>query len=348
MYEDLTVEKIKSDILSRIHIDIDTREGSFTNDVISAVAYEIWKCYQSLDALLPIVFVDETSGEYIDKRCAEYGIIRKPGTKAKTTLIFSGVDGTVIPAGKAFLTASGLEFITDKDVTIEQGTATVTATAAEIGDAYNVAAGTINKQYVNISGLTSITNTPATGGTNPETDAALVKRLYLHLQSPATSGNVAHYRQWALEVPGCGDAKVFPLWNGPGTVKVLVVDENKQPATETLIQEIEEHIESLRPIGAKVTVVSAISKSINVSAKAILASGYSLQTVNKLFAEALTDYLRSIAFITTYVSYAKIGTILLGTDGVIDYSDLIINGTNTNIPLEDEEIPVLGRVDLEV
>lgn len=346
MYEDLTVEKIKSDILSRINTDIDTREGSFINDIISTVAYEIWKVYQSLDAVIPIAFVDETSGEYIDKRCAEYGITRKPGTKAKTTLIFSGTDGTVIPAGKVFLTAGGLEFITDEDVTIESGTATVTATAAEIGDAYNVAAGTITKQYVNISGLTSVTNTPATGGTDPETDATLVKRLYERLRSSATSGNVAHYKQWALEANGVGSVKVYPLWNGPGTVKVLIVGPDKEPVDETIVANCAAHIEENRPIGATVTVESAEGLAIDVAAAVIIDSTITVEKVKEEFEKVLGEYLKNAAFAQYTIVYNRIAYMLLGIDGVIDYVSLTINGGTENITIADNQVPVLGAVEV--
>jgi uncharacterized phage protein gp47/JayE len=348
VYEDLTVEEIKSDILSRLKTDIDIREGSFINDMVSTVAYELWKSYQSLDAIIPIVYIDDTSGEYIDKKCAEYGIERKAGTKAVTVLYFTGADGITIPKGKVFLTHDGLEFVTDADVTIYAGTATVTATSAEIGDMYNAAAGTITRQYVNLRGLLTVTNTVAEGGSDPEIDSALVARLYDYLQKTPTSGNAYQYIQWAMEVPGVGDAKIFPLWDGPGTVKVVIVDNNKQPVAASQIEKVAEHIEAIRPIGAEVTIASGKMKQINLAAGIVLASGYSLQVVTNSVTEAVTEYFKSIAFALTYVSYAKLGTILLNTEGVIDYRDLKINLNNSNIPLAEDEIPVLGTVNLEV
>jgi len=348
MYEDLTVEKIKEDIISRLSTDIDTREGSFLNDMISAVAYEIWKVYQSLDAVIPIAFVDETSGEYIDKRCAEYGITRKPGTKAKVTLTLTGIDGTVVPKGKVFLTADGLQFETDEDMTITNGTATVTATAVEIGEAYNVEAGTITKQLVSISGLTSVANEePATGGTDPETDEALVKRLYDFLQNPATSGNVAHYRQWALEVDGVGAAKVFPLWNGPGTVKVLIVGNNKEPVDSTIVANCAAHIEENRPIGATVTVESAEGLEINVSATVVIDSSTTIEKVQEEFRAALDTYLKSIAFEKYTLVYNRLAYMLLDIDGVVDYTSLTVNGGMENITIADNQVPILGTVVLE-
>ena len=35
------------------------------------------------------------------------------------------------------------------------------------------------------------------------------------------AGNKYHYREWALEVTGVGDAKIFPRYNGPLSIKVV-------------------------------------------------------------------------------------------------------------------------------
>lgn len=346
MYEDLTAEAIKSDILGRLTTEIDAREGSFVNDMVSTVAYEIWKLYQSLDAVIPIAFVDETSGWYIDKRCGEYGIIRKPGTKATTVMILTGTDGTVIPAGKVFLTADGLEFETDEKVTIALGLASVTATAVEIGEAYNVAAGTISQQLINISGLSSVTNEAATGGTDPETDGALVARLYSYLQNPSTSGNSAHYMKWALEVNGVGAAKVTPLWDGPGTVKVLIVGDDKQPVGEDIVENCLANIEENRPIGATVTVMSAGVLSINVAAVVTIDGTTTISAVQESFTKALDQYLQEIAFVKYELIYHRVSYMLLDIAGVTDYASLTIKGGTSNIIINADQVPVLGSVEV--
>ena len=134
------------------------------------------------------------------------------------------------------------------------GVATVNVQAVSVGAAYNVPVSTITQIPTAISGITEVNNpTPATGGNDPETDQALLQRLLTQAQSPATSGNVAHYQQWALEVPGIGAAQVSPLWNGPGTVKVWAIDSNMQPLSTALLTALSTHIEAQRPIGATVT-----------------------------------------------------------------------------------------------
>ena len=54
MFEDITPESIKSGILSRVGSTMEQREGGFLSDMVSPVALELWKCYQAMNALIPI------------------------------------------------------------------------------------------------------------------------------------------------------------------------------------------------------------------------------------------------------------------------------------------------------
>ncbi len=67
-------------------------------------------------------------------------------------------------------------------------------------------------------------------GAEAESDEALRARYLARVQTPSSGGNVSDYKNWALEVSGVGAVKVNPLWNGPGTVKVVLVDAEKKTA----------------------------------------------------------------------------------------------------------------------
>lgn len=142
-------------------------------------------------------------------------------------------------------------------VTLTGGADPGSVEADAVGRAYNIRAGELTQMVNTISGLESWSNADADGGTDEETDAALCARLYEHLQKPATSGNTYHYERWAKEVNGVGDAKVTPLWNGPGTVKVLIVGPDKEPVSSEIVTACAAYIDAQRPIGATVTVSSA-------------------------------------------------------------------------------------------
>ncbi len=343
MFETITPESIKENILNELEL-VDVREGSYTNNLVSPTALAIWKLYDSLNALIPMVYVDETSGVYIDKKADNYGITRKSGTKATAVLHFTGVDGKVVPKGTVFLTADGLEFVTESAVTITAGAASATAIAAEAGEAYNVPAGSITQQIVSIPGLTGVINDAAVGGTDPESDKSLVERLYAYLRKPATSGNAYHYEQWALAVDGVGGVKVAPLWNGPGTVKVLIVSPTKAPVDQDVVTRCADYIQQNRPIGAAVTVESASALTINVEATITIESTTTKSAVKEAFANSLNAYLQSIAFEKYELIYNRLAFMLLDIEGVIDYADLTVNGGTSNITIAANEVPVTGMV----
>ena len=66
MYEDITAESIRENILDAMPESIDKREGSYTSDMVAPMSVELWKLYTALNAVIPIAFIDETSGEYIE------------------------------------------------------------------------------------------------------------------------------------------------------------------------------------------------------------------------------------------------------------------------------------------
>lgn len=353
MFEDITAESIAADILGAMPDIIDKREGSYTSEMIAPISTELWKAYTAMNALLPIAFVDETSGEYIDKRCSEIDMYRKAGTKAAVTLTLTGTDGTKVPAGTCFLTSDGLEFSTDADAVISSGQASVSATAQEVGETYNVEAGTITVQYNSLAGLSAVTNSKAAqGGTDAESDASLVARYYAALQKKATSGNVNDYEQWALEVDGVGGVKVIPLMNGAGTVGILIAGPAKQPVDAAVVSACTAHIEDNRPIGASVTVQSAEGLSISVTVTATLDASTTADTVKSSLSEKLQNYMESIVddyfknneFKTYTLLYNRVAYFLLGIDGVEDYTDLKVNGGTENITIAANQVPVLGTV----
>jgi uncharacterized phage protein gp47/JayE len=181
-----------------------------------------------------------------------------------------------------------------------------------------------------------------------ESDTDLLKRLLEVVRQPATSGNAYQYLQWAKSINGVGDAKVFPPENGDGTVAIFIVNQNGAPASQDIVSNVQNYIDSVRPIGATVSVTSAQEVMINVAATITLASGYTTDQVKTSFSSILTDYLESISFKETVVSIAKIGSLLLEVPGITDYvvSSLKVNNDITSVTLSSKEVPTLGTVTL--
>jgi uncharacterized phage protein gp47/JayE len=335
MFESMTYEYIINEMLNNVSSDVDKREGSIIYDALAPVAYMLAQTYFHLDQFIDLVSGDTAVGEYLDRVVADYGITRKPATYAIRKIETTGpVDiGTRWGINDASYVITALLSENVYSATCEQ--------LGEVGNIYSGALDNID----NISGVTATLTDIITSGEEEETDDNLRSRFYLQVQAPITSGNADNYVKWALEVPGVGKAKVFPTWNGPGTVKVLVVDENKSIET-TLVPTVAAYIETVRPVGATVTVDCPTSHAINVTANVILDGSKTLADVQMAFKAALTAYLKDTVFETYSVSYAKVGSLLLAVDGVSDYNALLVNAGTDSIVLNDTEIPICGTVTL--
>lgn len=333
MYNNQTYEAIKERILKGITINVDKREGSFINDMISPLAVELTRAYIEFDNIINIAFVVDSYGEYLDKKVNEFGVTRKEGVKASGLVKIRGVEGTLIPKG-TIAVSDGLRFVLEAGV-ITGGITEVRAEAQEVGKAYNVLSNTINKLEIDIFGVQSVVNEANfTGGIDRETDVELKDRFFKVIRKPITSGNVHNYEQWALDVDGVGNATVKPLWNGPGTVKVLISDSNNQPVTQDVITRCSNYIAEVRPIGATVTVATFALFNLTISVDVTLSNG-TLEIIKKRIEDNLKVYFKGC---TNEVVYTKVGGVIAGTDGVADYKTLTINGGTANVTIPAENI----------
>ena len=343
-----TYENIKQRILNNIQTDIDKREGSFTQNLISPISQELAKFYIEQEDLVNMAFVRNGFFNYLDDKCWEYGIDRKIGTSAVGEVTFEGADGTSISNGTVIY-HNDLYYVVLNDADISNGKADLIVEAYEMGKKYNVIRNTEFALKENIQGVTRVyAKEDFKGGTDTETDEELRDRYFDTIKKSYTSGNVAHYEAWTTEVSGVGLCKVYPLKNGNGTVEVVITDSNMLGASSELIESVKANIEEKRPIGANVSVVSATEKAINITANITLASGYSVEEVKSEFTNKVTEYLKDISFKSSYVSNARLGNLLLDTNGVFDYTEFKINNLSTNVALSDIEVPKLGTIEFEV
>ena len=338
-----TYEEIKQRILNNTDIEADKREGSFLNNMASPLSYELAKFYIEQGDLVNMAFVKNGYFNYLDAKCSEYGITRKEGIKATGEVIFTGEDGVLISNG-TILVVDDLYFVVLNDEVITENQAILVVEALEVGKQYNLLANTKLNTTDKIKGITDIyVKANFENGANIESDEELRERFFTTIKKSYTSGNVAHYEMWTLEVNGTGACKVYPTKNGNGTVEIVITNSDMLGASSELIERVKSNIEEKRPIGANVSVVSATEKAINISATVRLARGYSSEEVEVLFNEKLTQYLKEIAFKDSYVSSARLGNILLDTAGVFDYADFKINGAMNNVELSETDIPRVGE-----
>lgn len=346
-FEEKTYQKILKKQMDRIKDDVDKREGSIIQTALGPEAWYLEGAYMELEKEQENAFLDTAVGEYLERKAREYGIEVKKATYSERLGVFS----QEVPIGARFAALSKspyLIFDVTELIGEEKGAwkyRMQCETAGTIGNEY---AGAITP-LENIQGLKEAQLTDILlSGSEREDSESLRARVYAKLRNPTSGGNQYDYLIWATEVEGVGAAKVFPLANGAGTVKVVVIGADMKPAENALIERVQEHIDGVRPIGATVTVVSAKEKQINITGKVRLGNGVILGSAQEQVREAVSDYLKQNAFGISYVSLARIGNLLLSVGGIEDYAELKINGGTQNIALADTDVAVVGTVRLEV
>lgn len=343
-------DSIVKRILSYVNDKYDKTKGGFFYDATKPASIELENVYHEIDIASGKINVVNLSGTELEMFIKDRtGIERKLATFASAEVTIKGLANTEV--NKGILVASDIVNyeVANNAVIDKSGQVTVTVIAEKAGIIGNVIAGSIKSFPITISGLTSVTNPKdVVNGYEAETDTSLLERYYDRIRTPATSGNIHHYRNWAKEVPGVGDAKVVPLWAGNGTVKIVIVDSSSNPANSDLLTKVEKNIADNRPIGATETVVSAIAKDITVKAKVSLVDGYRIQLVQNDFKVALEEYRKESGFKDSYISYAAVNNVLFNVPGVLDSNNLTLNGEMKNIALNDEEIAIFKLVELEV
>lgn len=341
---------VRARMLSVVSDAYDKTEGSFFWDTLDPVADEITRLEEELSGEMDASFASTATGEDLDRVAADRkAIYRKEATKAVGEVEITGAAGTNVPIGVA-VTSSSAQFRVTKAGTIgESEKITVPVMCTVGGTVGNVAAGAITGFGVSYTGMHSVTNKePTEGGYDAETDEDLRSRLLAAIRDPGTSGNAAHYREWALSVPGVGGARVAECWNGNGTVKVTIISADHGAAEENIVAAVKNAIEESRPIGADVTVVSAQEKAVNISATVTLASGASVDAAKQDFELKLSEYLEKSAFQSSEVSYAKVGALLMSSSGVDDYKNLTINESTSSLTLSADQVGTVGAVMLVV
>ena len=342
-------EEILNDMLNNLPEEYDKTEGGLFYDNLAPISIEFSNFRDIMDYIHKMGFADTSEGIFLEKIAGTVGISRREAIKSVGEVEIKGEAGTVIQIGTK-VSSDTLIFETVEEKTVDStGKVIVPAKSVESGSINNVGIGAIKYFPVTIQGLTKVTNLkPFAEGYDAETDEELRARYYIKVREPATSGNVYHYRQWCLAVSGIGGVKVFPLWNGNGTVKLVLMDTNGLAPGTDLLNRVRNYVEEQRPIGATVTYSAAISKIINFTGKVRIGTETTIQKVNEEFKKKVIEYFRKSAFKDDYLSYAKLGNILLNVTGVSDYLDFKVNNGLTNITLGVEDVPTFGTASIGV
>jgi uncharacterized phage protein gp47/JayE len=355
MYENMTFENIMDRCLSRVSDSVDKREGSVIYDAIAPAAAELAILYIELGTIMDRAFPDTETGVDLTKKAQERAVFRQPATFAVRKGYFENAQGAGYElAIGTRLSGGDINYrVTER---IAAGQFKLTAETA----------GTVGNEYFGtlfpidfVDGLAAATIADVLiPGENEETDDELRQRYYESLDSQAFGGNIADYKNKVELLQGVGAVKVIPVWNGGGTVKIILLDSEWGVPSAELVTFVQNDVDpvghqgegvGIAPIGHVVTVAAVTGATINVSFTLTFSSGVTWESVQTAVQTAIQDYFDDLAKVwadseNLIVRVSQIETKILNVEGIIDITGTTINGGTANISLDAASIPVLGVV----
>lgn len=352
MYESITYDEILQRMIGAVlteNPNIDTREGSIIYNALAPAAVELQNMYIELDVILNESFADTQSRTYLIKRAAERGIIPDPATKA----ILKGEFNIDVPIGSRF-SLDDLDYV----VTEQISTGIFKLECETAGVIGNQNLGSIIPiDYIN--GLTTAELTEILIPGEDEEDTEVLRQRYFDsLESQAFGGNVADYKEKTLVLAGVGGVKVYPVWDGGGTVKLVIIDSTYGVPSQALIDSVQTAVDPVTnqgdgvgfaPIGHVVTVEGITSTTVNITTTITYQTGWTWVDVEPYVNDAIDEYFEELSTAwddesNLIVRISQIETRLLNLTGILDIADTTINGSASNLMLAADNIPVRGTI----
>ena len=357
-------------MLDAVPDNVDKREGSIIYDALAPAALVMGQ--QSLDManVIKETYIKTASGEFLDYRAIEHGTSRYPATQteAKAKVLNDKkepLDNVQIGDKFASIGDSPIFYAVTKinsDLTIE-------LTAETAGSSANSYIGQIlpvtPNDLLSWAEITEIT-VPAR---DVESDDHLRARLLSSQSWIASGGNVADYLDMTSKIDEVGAAQIYPTWNGGGTVKVVILNNDLMPASASLVQKVKNTLDpedkqaegyGLAPIDHAVTVTAPEILKVDVSIQLQLTNQANKVAVekgikdmlNELFSELRKDWNTINATVgrgySLSIYRSRILSKIMLIDGVADSQFPKLNGEDKDIHLifsnEVSQLPILGEV----
>lgn len=350
MYEEITFERIMKRMLERIPPEYDKREGGILYNALAPAAVELQNMYIGLDWALDQSFADTQEWEYLVRRCAERGLVPEAATHA----VLKGEFNMDIPVGSRF-SLGLLNYVAVERI----GAGVYRMECEQAGEAGNRQMGSL----IPIDFIQGLTRAELTEllipGENEESTEHLRQRYFDSLNSQAFGGNIRDYQEKTRTLDGVGGVKVYPVWNGGGTVRLVILDASFGKPSAELLANVQDAADPERshgsglgfaPIGHVVTVDAVAEVPVNISMDLTLREGWSWADVSGYVDSCVEGYLGELrrqweGSDGLIVRISQLEARILDLTGVVDIAaGTTLNGKAANLLVGADEIPVKGEI----
>ena len=360
-------------MLDNVPDDIDQREGSVIYDALAPAAMVMAQQSLARANIIKQTYIKTAQGQFLDYRAAEHGTTRYAATQTEVKAKFLDSDGNPInnvQIGDQFASIGETPiFYTVQKINDDL---TGELTADDPGTVANSYIGQVLPVTSNDSlSWAEITEIVAPAR-DEETDDHLRDRLLRADDWIAYGGNITDYLAMLSKINEVGAGQVYPVWNGAGTVKLVIVDNNLMPASADLVKKVKNIIDptdnesqgyGLAPIDHQVTVVAPTPLTVNIAATVSIDGTHGVDLVKAEIKAAIGQYFKSLRGNWNTINpetgrgYAqtiyrsKILSQIMMVDGVVNATVPTLNESDQDITLvfnnQTSQLPVLGEVVLD-
>ena len=356
-------------MLDNVPNDIDKREGSIIYDAVAPAAMVSAQQSLSLANIIRETYIKTAQDEFLDYRAVEHGTSRYTATNTEVKARFNDDDGNPVNVNIGDRFASIAESPIFYTVIKANNDGTAEMQAEEAGTSANGYIGQVlpvtpndNLAWAEITEVTI----PAR---DEETDDHLRARLLNANSWVAYGGNVADYLDMTSKIHDVGATQVYPTWDGAGTVKLVILNNDLMPASQTLIKKVKEEIDpedketqgyGLAPIDHRVTVVAPETFKVDITMNITIADSANADTIKANIKTSLEEFFKSLRKDWSIVNptagrgysmiiyRSKILSKVMMIDVVANATMPRLNGKDEDLQLvfnnTTSQLPVLGEV----
>ena len=360
-------------MLDNVPDDIDQREGSIVFDALAPAAMAMAQQSLTMANIIRQSYIKTAQGEFLDYRAAEHGTARYVATQTEVKAKFLDSDGNAInnvQIGDQFASIGETPIFYTVQKINEDLTGELTA------DDPGTTANSYIGQILPVTSNDSLSWAEITEIVAPardeETDGHLRDRLLKADDWVAYGGNVADYLSMLSKISEVGAGQVYPVWAGPGTVKLVILNNDLMPASADLVKKVKNIIDpedrealgyGLAPIDHQVTVVAPSILTVDVASTVTIDSKQNADSVKAKIKAAIENYFKLLRQSWNTVDpkagrgysqtiyRSKILSQIMSVEGVINASVPVLNGTDGDIALtfnnQTSQLPILGEVVLD-
>ena len=353
MYEDRTQDVITEEMLEDFGANVRTDVGSLAFNAVVKTASELEDVYTDLETQEDNALPDTMDLVHLIRFAAERGTTYKYATNAIVKAVFL----QEMSIGDRLSCEDYIYTITEP---VEGEVLTYLMECEEDGTGPNTITGQLEPvDYIDGYNGGQIVEV-SVPGTDDEDEEVFRARVIGSYTSLAFGGNKADFRQYIDSLSGIGGCKVKRRDPNSEYINIYIIDSSFGAASSPLVAIVQDLVDPTQSQGEgdgkaavnqKVIIQSAGAVTINVSATLTLDTGYDIEEIAPQVPEKIEAYLldmrkkwESNEQTEDVVRIARVEAAILTIEGVLDVTDMLLNGAASNVGISWTNIPSLGTV----